>query len=52
VANLNTTAKTFEVFGILVRYGNADLRTSLANGADVEIQGWFSQMAIDSEEIS
>lgn len=51
VANLNTTAKTFEVLGILVRYDNADLRTSLANGNNVEIDGWFSQMAIDSEEI-
>ena len=52
VTKLDTANKTFEVLGILVRYGNADVRTTLANGSNVEIQGWFSQSSIDSEEIS
>jgi hypothetical protein len=51
VANLNSVDKTFDILGIRVRYGNADLSNPLANGAEVEVQGWFSSLSIDAEEV-
>ena len=51
IANLNSLDKTFEVQGLRVRYDNAELRSSLANGLEVEVEGWFENLSIDAEEV-
>jgi len=51
IANLNSVDKTFNILGIRVRYGNADLRSNPANGLEVEVQGWFTNLSIDAEEV-
>jgi hypothetical protein len=51
IANLNSADKTFDILGIRVRYGSAELRSNPTNGLEVEVQGWFTNLSIDAEEV-
>jgi Ca2+-binding RTX toxin-like protein len=51
VSNLDLAAKTFELLGFAVDFGDAKLEGPFANGDTVEVEGWFSNFSIDAEEI-
>ncbi len=52
VVNLNTQARTFEIFGILVDYSTAQLNTSLTEGVPVFIEGNLSSQVVLAREIN
>lgn len=51
VTNLDTQAKTFELFGILVNYSTAQVNTSLAEGVPVFVEGNLSSQVVTAREI-
>ena len=51
ISSLNTNAQTFDFLGFTVNYADARVRTPLANGSSVELEGLFSNFHIIADEI-
>ena len=51
IANLNTTAKTFTMFGIQVNYGSAQVKTTLADGNTVKVEGALAAGVVSAREV-
>ncbi len=51
IANLNTTAKTFSFLGVTVNYANAEINTSLQDGAFVKVEGNLSNGVVAAREV-
>jgi len=51
VANLNAAARTFEIYGILINYANAEVNVDLADGTAVFVEGSLSNNAVAAREV-
>ena len=51
IANLDTTAKTFTLFGIQVNYGSAEVKTTLADGNSVKVEGALAAGVVTAREV-
>ncbi len=51
ITNLNTTTKTFELLGLNVNYSNAAVRTTLADGNFIKVEGLFESNRVTAREI-
>ncbi len=51
VGNLNTSTKTFDLFGIQVSYANAEIVNPFDNGTVVEVEGLFANSKITAHKI-
>ena len=52
IQNLDQANQTFELFGFLVDYGNAEIETGLANNSLVSVEGFFDNGMITADEVA